>query len=325
MGKGVKMKKNGLLKYGQNLIACLVFLCFLMLPISSFGATRHEEIGVELKTMINNHGVADHSYSAGTPEITAMWDSNNNYHIAYRYDNYSEAGIYIQRYDENINLIGTVKISGELPLYGNFITDGEYYYVVWGNDVYDSLTDIAINVSKYSFDGKKISSIGFTGPENNPFHNRPAHEGDYWGTQTPFRSGNCALFVKNNILVCNYARKMYSGHQSNCVLYLDTRTMTRLNDNYAVYCSHSFNQDVIITSEGGYLFANQGDAYSRGFMIDKVTSNRNRGFSDVIFHFREGAKRDYGYNETYAEMGGAHRNKRCLFFLRKFGEDAFFR
>lgn len=70
------------------------------------------------------------------------------------------------------------------------------------------------------------------------------------------------------------------------------------------YVSHSLNQDVIRTSDGNYLFVNQGDAYPRGFILSKISDDGNSISRTVPFHFREGADRSYGYNETFAQYGG---------------------
>lgn len=116
------------------------------------------------------------------------------------------------------------------------------------------------------------------------------------------------MTIQNGVLACIYARKMYSGHQSNFCFYVDITTMERVNSNAVTYCSHSFDQAVIATSDGGYLYANHGDAYGRCFKIDYVDENRQTDYKCEPFHFREGANRDHGYNETYAQLGGIVEN-----------------
>ena len=98
---------------------------------------------------------------------------------------------------------------------------------------------------------------------------------------------------------------MYSGHQSNHVLYVDINQMSKLRTAPS-YTSHSFDQRVIVTSNGSYLFADHGDAYERGFNITKIAPRKTDIWENgefTSFHFREGANRDHGYNETYAQLG----------------------
>lgn len=242
---------------------------------------------------------AQMTYRASVPSVNAFWDYQGKYHVAYITGSSWQVpgSLVIQRYNSDLALENSIEIKPELPLFGNVICDGEYYYVVWGqNDSSPTGTKPVICVSKYTLDGAKVAFLEMTGFENG---------GSDSGTCNPFDAGCCKLDLQNGILACNYGRKMYNGHQSDFVFFVDTRDMSRANTTSSpVYCSHSFDQATLATSDGGYMFVNHGDAYNRGFQLAKVSSMGTAISDFYSFHFREGANRSYGYNETFAQLGG---------------------
>lgn len=124
-------------------------------------------------------------------------------------------------------------------------------------------------MNKYSYDGTLLDENYIKGADCNPyveFNNQTS-----WGTDIPFDAGNCSLAYNNGTICCNYARQMYNGHQSNHVLYFDAESLDRVNGDYNTpYSSHSFDQRVIATSDGSFLFASHGDAFPRAFVLEKL-------------------------------------------------------
>ena len=234
-------------------------------------------------------------FYAETPELVTFVDSKGVYNLAYP----NEQTLYIHRYDSNLQLTSTLQLPFRLPMFGNVIcdTDGSYY-VCWGGEDKDATNAEVLRVSKYDYQGNLLAERSING-----FDAAPASPGSYWGTKIAFLGGTCSMAINNGILACNYAREMYSGHQSNHVIYLSCDSLERLDGSYP-YCSHSFDQDCIATSDGGFLMTNHGDAHSRGFVVSKISGNRYAQGSTLTFHFREGSNRDHGYNETYAQLGG---------------------
>lgn len=260
------------------LMSCIFFICAFI----SFDTINAAEINNSFTSqqisltgdVTSTFNPAAYTYSATTPKLTAFWDNNNKYHVAYKaIVNYEELDyIIIQRYNDKLSLEKTLKITKDLPLYGNLICDGSYYYVVFGKTDTDSVgTTPVICVSKYDLDGNKVGSCSMTGYDSSPYDDEA-----YWGTKIPFKAGSCKLAIQGDVLVCNYARQMYSGHQSNYVFYIDKSTMKRNTDIPVAYTSHSFDQAVLPTWDGGYLFANHGDAFERGFDIDYISSKGRR-------------------------------------------------
>lgn len=264
------------------------------------------------KILLNDSGSTRffaESFAADTPKVVSFFDNSGCYDVVQRIDGESTELDYIniQRYDEFFNLLQTIKINYELPLFGNIICDGDFYYILWGQEDSAKQNGVVTILSKYSLEGNKIGDCKITGYQSNPY-DFYGLSGDSYGTYLPFYVGTADMTIQNGVLACIYARKMYSGHQSNFCFYVDITTMERVNSNAVTYCSHSFDQAVIATSDGGYLYANHGDAYGRCFKIDCVDENRQTDYKCEPFHFREGANRDHGYNETYAQLGGIVEN-----------------
>lgn len=239
----------------------------------------------------------DRHYSDVAP-INEFWGSDGNYHVIYS----GEEKVYISILDQRLKLIKTIEIDKDLSIVGNAIQDKDgNYYVVYGE--YDKAAKIengdrvVISVIKYDSKGKTIKKLTYTGKETDPV------SGNDYGTREPFNYAKCELVIDDaGVLVCRYGRVMYNGHQSSHSLYVDTATMTKLNY-ISPYISHSFDQRVILTSDGGYLFAERGDAYDRGIVISKINKYMRDRYSFpyfIPFHFRNG----YIYQHTYATIAG---------------------
>ena len=248
----------------------------------------------EIETMgaIGQHYVSasrSHSYCVSTPDVISFFDHKGYYNVVK--DSERESRVYIQRYDSSMKLVDSLQIPYKYPIFGNITCDeAGNYYIIWGQDDTSEINCVTVSVAKYDYSGKYIAECAFRGYDASPY-------GEEWGTRYPFDYGNCNVTINNGVLACNYARMMYNGHQSNHVIYVDCSTMTCAGL-WSPHSSHSFDQRVIGLSDGGFLVANQGDAYSRSFRIALVTESLS-GIVDN-FHFREGEV----YQVTYAQLGG---------------------
>ena len=265
------------------------------------GKCESVPITVEDEYASSSYDPATWRFYAACPEIVGFFDYKGMYNVVYTEmgESWTLAGIVIQRYDTAMRLNSTIRIPLVNKLFGNITTDNAgNYYVVWGQSDDNSENCVVITVCKYDYSGKLKGKCEITGYDSGG--------DDYWGTKIPFDAGNCSLAINNGVLACNYAREMYSGHQSNYVFYVDCATMDRIVPDYDIvpYVSHSFDQRTLPTSDGGFIVLNHGDAYGRGFCISKIDSDLTAYGNFFSFHFREGSDRSHGYNETYAQLGG---------------------
>ena len=188
----------------------------------------------------------------------------------------------------------TLKIAAKYPKLGDVIADNNgNLYVVWGKANNTGNTNVeTIVISKYTPNGAHVKTTGFTG--KSPM-------GTYGTTKIPFNAGKCSSAIGNGKLIVNYARTMYNGHQSNNVIGVNLADMSPVDDYWSVYTSHSFNQSVIFSQyANGFVFADQGDAYDRGFIITYDNREKN------IFNFYLPQNSNYNMsivNKTFAQMG----------------------
>lgn len=290
----------------------------LILPMEDATSlpSQEEELSVEGATTSGRKATVTHAvtdkitasssfncnwtYSAQTPTVVNFWDDQNRYNVA----SYASTKLTINRYDENFNWKDAIVLSNPYSLFGTVTCDqAGNYYVVWGQQDSSNANSVVTSLVKYSYAGVELGRCEIKGYDSNPYMEW-GEPGSKWGTMLPFRAGNCELAINGDVISCNYARQMYSTHQSNYIFYVNRNTMERLYPTKNVpYCSHSFDQDVIPTSDGGFLYANHGDASKRGFVVSKV-KNGVQSPDVITFHFREGGARDHGYNETFAQLGG---------------------
>lgn len=288
-------------------LLCSVAVVWMVLwtsVIISYADNGQSQVSVSIDSSIstkyihhNNHYYDSICYTSETPNLTSFWDKNEKYNIVYGYSN----RLIIQRYDKEFRLEKKISIPYELPYFGNITSDGEYYYVVWGQYALMNENAVVNCTAKYNMDGIKVACCDFKAIETSS-SGIGASSNDSCSNE-PFNFAGCELDLKNGILACNYGRVMFNGHQSNFVFYIDTVNMNRINETKgSPYCSHSFFQDVLITSDGGYLTLNLGDAYSRGIEVAKVSEDGTVLGEFVTFHFRENPA---FYQNVFAQLGGA--------------------
>ncbi len=246
---------------------------------------------------IDSAAYTDHNAAAGyaptSPKMASFWDARGAYNVA----SYAGSTLKIQRYDANLNPISNIQIPNSHSLFGNVTIDNDCnYYVLWGQEDTNESDIYVLFVSKYDYNGKFLGECKMKASET------PSSGGSE--TKLPFRSADVRMAINNGVLTCHFSKQRYDGHQTNYVIWVRTSDMSRINVSGVPYTSHSFYDGVIPTSDGGFLYANQGDAYYRGYNITKMSPQLTQEYSKYTFHFREGSNRDYGYNETYAQLGG---------------------
>lgn len=168
---------------------------------------------------------------------------------------------------EKGEVISELQIPKAYSLFGTIVCDADgYLYIVWGEP--NAGTDASVDtvfVSKYDGSGQLLQTVG----DNGGAIAASIPDSDSFNTRIPFNGGNCDAAINNGVLMVNYARKMYSGHQSNALFAVNTATMEKATSfiNYfsAFYNSHSFDQRVTPYGNDGFLLESHGDCYDRTF------------------------------------------------------------
>ncbi len=265
-----------------------------------------------------------------TPSQTYdFFDENNNYNLVYA----TEKNVYWNKYDSNMNSISEKvipmfydkEIAKEVHMeditynFGNAIYDNGYLYIVYGRLIRNT-NDNVLAVVKYDKNGNEVKKAQITGLGLNPIPNST-----YNATTIPFYSGECSLAIKDGILAIFMARHISGGHETSLLYFVDANNLKWLsnasdtserNMTYAEatmtynYCSHSFGQRIIPTSDG-FALAEIVDANPRGLVLTKLSKYYDTDYNMdrftvkkcVPFHFREGGMGTWGYNQVYSVIG----------------------
>lgn len=164
-----------------------------------------------------------------------------------------------------------IKLKMQHDIFGTVTCDKKgNYYVVTGQTNKGSDTSVnTIFISKYDKNGNHIKTVG----DNGRSSLKDYYE-NHFCTKIPFDAGCCDAAVNGNILSVNYAREMYSGHQSNSVFTINTDTM-QLIRMPGLYESHSFAQRVIPYKDG-FVYLSEGDHYERAFSVAVAPTTKLR-------------------------------------------------
>lgn len=196
-----------------------------------------------------------------------------------------------------------LKLKKMFPLFGAAIGDEDgCYYLMTGfaNEELDQKKN-TVNIAKYDKKGTLVASVYDDGSSSlaSYFDNR-------FYTAEPFDAGDCSIAINGDYIAVNYARSMYSGHQSNSVFMINRKTMKKV-DPGVIYNSHSFAQRIVPFGTG-FASASEGDCYPRAFTLS-VTSPQNSQSKDYdLFHFwvKKGSLDQwdmYTVNDNFAHMG----------------------
>lgn len=271
---------------------CAVSLCAVPIYADTHQYDTNISLDVEANGMYDNWD--------GTSNVAQFIDNYGRFCFAYDGNTYVTVVIMDKN---NTSIENTISLKKQHSIFGTAICDdkGNFYLVTGGENETDDTSRETVFISKYDKNGNHVKTVGDDGSSSldyyydNSFH-----------TKLPFSSGNCAAAINGDFLSVNYARKMYSGHQSNSVFTVNINSMenVRIGSNYN---SHSFAQRVIPFRDG-FVYASEGDCYERAFTIHTY-SNKKMSAGKDIFHFwvRKNAFKDYNMrdvNNNFAHMGG---------------------
>ena len=219
---------------------------------------------------------------------------------------------FIYEYTKDLQYIKTLAFQNEFDKLGAFVKDDEgNYYIFYAKNTTNS-KEKNMAMVKYNTEGEKIKEYKL---EAYATESRD-------GIRKPFYAGACRLELSGSMLAVYFAREMFSGHQASYGFVLDKETFERIdrgqvtNNSYIIkgdkvvpYASHSFNQ-FILPVEGGFLYANQGDVYPRGFVFEIFMADR--GSKELrSFTFKKGST----YQYTFAQLGGLAKTSNGYIFL----------
>ena len=298
-----KMNVKNILRTGSLIVAVCGLLMTTMVQASALPCT-------EKMTSVKNEICAEGDYDnwEGVSNVSQFLGANGE--LCFAYDN-----------KKNVTVIKTqngtpekkgISLQKKASVFGAIACDkdGNYYVVTGKKNKTDDTTKETVFISKYDKTGKLIATVGDNGSSSLAYY----YDSSFY-TKAPFEGGTCDIAVKGDYLAVNYARHMYSGHQSNSLFLINVKTMEKVQVSEKYYNSHSFAQRVVPFGNG-FLLASEGDCYDRAFTVSTVTGllDNNNSLSaecnsQNIFDFwiSKGAFARYDMyevNNNFAHMGG---------------------
>ena len=286
----------------------LLFSAATLLTACVVGSSQPQQtLAASCKEQKTNVGItitASGSYSNwdGVTNVSQFQDGNGEFCFAYD----KGKSVYVVKTKNGVPQKEQICLKKKEQRFGAATCDADgYYYVVTGKS--NAAGKNAIYLTKYDPKGKMIASTGDDGSSSLAYY----YDSSFY-TKTPFYAGNCDIAVNGDYVAVNYAREMYSGHQSNSLFVVNRNTMKTVKVN-SYYNSHSFAQRVVPYGDC-FLLASEGDCYDRAFTISLADAETGSCSSDNSFDFwvEKGTFDRYdmnSLNNNFAHLGGIAAGK----------------
>lgn len=210
----------------------------------------------------------------------------------------SDESIVVAYLNSSYELINTMRIALELPLYGGFFasTDGYYYIASGQNNPSESDSVEVFRITKYDSNWKKIAHASIFGAD----------------TKTTYRYGSCDFAESGRYLLVHTCHEMYKAsdgrnHQSNFTFQIDKTNMKQVDILYSGYVSHSLNQ--FVRNDNGYaVCVDHGDGFPRAVVIGKYNDDLSDGIIGSVNNYTHTnaitIPGECGYSFTGVSVGG---------------------
>ena len=210
-------------------ILSVVLTVFMVLEFSLSGAIAEAAACEEFK----ESNLDTQNYMTYADVKYSFLDSCENGQLMH-FNGHSVNGHYIVRYyDSDYQLVKTIKVDEELPMFGAFYASKSYYFLLTGQENYALDDELEVfRITRYDKNWNRIDSVG---KEN-------------CNTSKPFSNGTPRMTDAEGCLLIRTSHLMYNGHQSNVTMQINIEEMkfifshTHLSYVGNGYVSHSFNQ-----------------------------------------------------------------------------------
>ena len=205
---------------------------------------------------------------------------------------YVDKTVYIEYYDEKLNILSKKSIELELPMWGGFYAAKEAYYLVEGqrNSDCKNGTEV-VRIIKYDKNWKRVGSGSIY-----------SEEGWDYEIRRPFDAGCVNMTEQNGILYVftsreGYIDEMYGrGHQGMMLISLNEKTMeTKIVE---ANLNHSFTQ--FIDSDEKWLYLYEESDGERATILSRLQPESAGSYKIIpVLHY--GGQRTSGWSiPTYA-------------------------
>ncbi|MDR1174311.1 MAG: hypothetical protein LBK83_02405 [Treponema sp.] len=301
-----------------------LFVCFLAALLSAFGSlygmpdSVSREVEYSIRDSVDTIGNLYIRAWSRLPSVLTFVNEDGSVTVCTSDEETKTT--YVYEYSAGLEEQKTLDFENELGQLGAFTKDGEgnYYFFYGGRTTGRSVENMAMVKRDREGEQTKVFKLKANTPSSMD------------GIRVPFDAGTCRLELSGSMLAVYFAREMFSGHQASYGFALDKDSFERIDKGTATkiidnrtggntqipYTSHSFNQ-FILPFDGGFVFADHGDAYPRCFTFAKFQRESN---TRRVHAFKfPGA---VGRNATYAEMGGLAKTPGGYIFAGTYGRVA---
>ena len=173
--------------------------------------------------------VGEYSNWDGVSNVSQFLSASGEPYCAY---DSGDGYVTVIRTKDGLELKKKIKLKKTHPLFGTVISDKDgNYYLVTGEENKGSVTSKeTVFISKYSSSGKLLATVGDNGSSSLDYY-----YDDSFYTKLPFDGGNCDAAIYGDVLAVNYAREMYSGHQSNSLFALIDNLSSKVDSQTKVF------------------------------------------------------------------------------------------
>jgi hypothetical protein len=295
-------------------------LCFLvLLATGGFLRAAPESVSRELDYFIRDSvdvtGNKYISYQSWLPSVLTFVNDDGSVTVCAADDAAKVTHVY--EYSADLREQKTLRFENERGQLGAFTKDGggNYYFFYGENAAEKEFTRENMALVKYGPEGEKIKCVYIAAQTTDEIWAR-----GYSGVKIPFDAGTCRLELSGDFIAVYFAREMFvardgKNHQASYGFVVHKDTLERQSGFKMPSAGHSFNQ-FILPVDGGFVFADHGDAGPRSFTFSKVQNGAAKRLNAFTF---SGVR---GQNATYAEMGGLAKTQGGYIFAGTYGRAA---
>lgn len=241
----------------------LIVLVSVALVLSAACIFSTAETGADDLNGLVSTNIHHNDYSRWASTVKSYLYEENGSLFRAEYDSKTNA-VVIETYTRSFDVLSSVSVAAELPVFGGLHIGSDGNYVVYGqNNFSDSNSLEVMRIVKYSKDWKRLNSVSVYGAN----------------TYIPFEGGSLRMTESGSSLYIYTCHEMFlTGdglhHQANVMMIVDTDAMNITYNNCGIsniatgYASHSFNQFVAVdTLTNSVIAVDHGDAHPRSVVL----------------------------------------------------------
>ncbi|MBO4510892.1 MAG: hypothetical protein J5718_06070 [Lachnospiraceae bacterium] len=258
------------------------------------GGVSYEEEKTD-EAIYQSRNVSRNNYLVyGDIELSYLYKEDDYFwRIERRSYDYDPGVVFVEKYNTSWEFLESRVVEYDPDLiWGGFYHGSKYNYIILGQLNPDEDDDrMVVRVIKYDREWNELGCADLKGAY----------------TTIPFSFGTVRCVEKNGylyIFTCHVRYTSYDGlrHQSNMLISVEEESMA-INKVCDGFCSHSFNQYIIVDDLGQLITLDHGDGNPRGISKSIIAGDFSGMWAKdgtVLFSFAG----EYGDNPTGASIGG---------------------